>query len=271
MMNDAEHRQLIAASPLFTEPCSRLILSSVAFGNCPGRIWCHTPDDPRTAILWNGSYCLFLAGQPDIRSLFCLLTAASKQIRRASPRFFQVSADSPSLGALLPSLLPQFKRDDRILLNLPPKVKLDHVDLQPPYALYRLDSRLLGNGHLEGMERVRQEVLLMWPSLERFLTCGFGFVILHNHKVVSWCTAEYVGSHLCGIGIETHPKFRNQGLARIAATALVREARARNLTPNWDSWKENSSSLAVARRIGFSPLATYQVYSTSSISPSPQA
>jgi len=77
---------------------------------------------------------------------------------------------------------------------------------------------------------------------------------------VCWCTAEYVSDRKLGIGIETLPAYQGRGFATLTAAAFVQLCCARGLMPHWDAFQSNAPSLAVARKVGFEPVAEYAVF-----------
>ncbi len=55
------------------------------------------------------------------------------------------------------------------------------------------------------------------------------------------------------ITIETLPGYRQLGLGTIAVTAMIRAERAAGREPVWAADEHNAASLALARRLGFTP------------------
>lgn len=56
------------------------------------------------------------------------------------------------------------------------------------------------------------------------------------------------------IGIETRPVHRGRGLARLAATAMVRRVGAAGLVPVWSCREDDAGSVRLARSAGFVPV-----------------
>jgi RimJ/RimL family protein N-acetyltransferase len=65
------------------------------------------------------------------------------------------------------------------------------------------------------------------------------------------CSSVCVGGIEAEIDIFTDEKYRQQGLATIAACAFIEESLSRNLTPNWACWPEREASVALAKKLGF--------------------
>jgi RimJ/RimL family protein N-acetyltransferase len=123
-----------------------------------------------------------------------------------------------------------------------------------------IDAELLENATLPQLEEVRGEIESGWTSVERFLQEGIGCCVVHEiDGVVCWCTAEYVSSGKCGVGIETVESYQEQGLATVAASAFVQQAASRGWQVYWDSWLANTPSTRVAEKVGFEKLTEYDI------------
>lgn len=241
---------------IFSSPFAQMVLKAHLAGHCPGRIWKDGLGGKASLMMWNGGHCLLTAGEPGKGDFLDTL----KIIRDSGISTLIVSSEELSWEDQLPSLLPGGRWARKVFLRHYSGARLTSPDLPLGYALIRLDSRTLLDGEIVNMESVRHEVRLMWPSLDRFLAHGFGSVVLQRSTVVSWCTAEYVSSDSCGIGIETVPEHRRLGLGKAAAVDLLMQARERGLTPHWDAWENNLPSLGLARGIGFEVLSKYRTY-----------
>ncbi len=96
---------------------------------------------------------------------------------------------------------------------------LANTPLASQFRLQQLDAELLQQ---PSAQPIIQEISWMWPSLERFLTNGLGLAICVEQTIVAWCTAEYLSSQGCGLGIETVEAYQKQGLGYHLATAMIR-------------------------------------------------
>lgn len=53
------------------------------------------------------------------------------------------------------------------------------------------------------------------------------------------------------IGIETHPDFRNKGLATAVAAELLVHCIERGIDPHWSASSENAASIHLAEKLGY--------------------
>jgi len=128
------------------------------------------------------------------------------------------------------------------------------------YRLKPIDGALLGGG-AAGIDDLKARILNTWNSLEDFQTEGFGFVLLHESKIVGCSLTDYVCGNRCEIGVEIDGEHRLQGLGTFVATSTANEALVRGIhRVGWMSWASNHGSVAVSRNAGFLDVCEYDVY-----------
>jgi GNAT superfamily N-acetyltransferase len=128
------------------------------------------------------------------------------------------------------------------------------------YRLRPVDGTLLGGG-AAGVEELGECILDTWDSLEDFETKGFGFVVLHESRIVGHSITDYVCGDRCEIGVRIDEEHRLRGLGTLVATSTANEAFARGIhRVGWMSWAGNLGSVAVSRRAGFAEACKYDVY-----------
>jgi GNAT superfamily N-acetyltransferase len=101
-------------------------------------------------------------------------------------------------------------------------------------------------------------LLLGFTSPEDFIERGFGYCALEDGKIVCVATTGAVCSKGIEVQINTHRKYRKQGLASAAGAALILECLERGIDPNWDAATEISAGLA--KKFGYIPRDEYEVY-----------
>ena len=121
-----------------------------------------------------------------------------------------------------------------------------------------IDQELL-DSNLENLSELKNEINSMWGSIEPFLKDGFGYCAVTGNKLLSWCTAEFVSSKYCGIGIETVEDVQSKGIGTTVATAFVKKCVEKELIPYWDSWLKNYPSVKIAEKVGFDKVEDYPV------------
>jgi hypothetical protein len=244
----------------FPGPQSTLLIQSILAGNTIARLWIGGGlGHPDIAILWDfGNKGLYFGG-----------VAASSQSRSALPGFVHGqlatvarSAGLPycSIRALLPDsvapLLDAFgdsitSSRRKLFHERAPDTRTVAIKHSSDMQLVSIDQDLLSSG-LANSDRIAVEIKWMWPSVDQFLTHGWGVAGVADGRVVCWCTAEYVGPSQCGIGIETIGGQQNKGIATATGARFIEECMRRGRKPCWECDLNNTPSLHVASKLGFS-------------------
>jgi len=135
--------------------------------------------------------------------------------------------------------------------NAPPPPS--RLDLPAGFALRRIDSSIY--------DRITGTVVprSFWDSAEDFLKNGIGFSLLANDQVVSTTFSSFIVGDRLELGVETHPSYRNRGLAVYAAAELIAYCLTKGFEPVWACSKDNVASFKLALTLGFSP-STYHPY-----------
>ena len=103
-----------------------------------------------------------------------------------------------------------------------------------------------------------EDQLFGFGSAEGFVAKGFGYCALEGETIVCIASTGAVCSKGMEIQINTHKKYRGQGLASAAGAALIIESLENGIDPNWDAASEKSAGLAV--KLGYSPRGEYDFY-----------
>ncbi len=254
-------------SPLFDDLRYNLVVDSIITGNTPAWIYVDDLANPRTGWMWNRMGTMLLAGDSDDstfnQALSILLT------RRVAPdaRCRQIPSltlhHSPSaweyeVGSLLPDaklhrMWRRFYVFDRL--------GVDWKERLPSDCLIRpIDDRLLQKDHLENLDSVIGWIHSFWHSVEDFIETGFGFCLVQDRAVASWCLTVYAVDRDVELGLATGPRYRNRGYATLVAAACVEYSVARGCKLHWHCDEENLPSIRVAEKVGFLNPARYQVY-----------
>jgi RimJ/RimL family protein N-acetyltransferase len=103
------------------------------------------------------------------------------------------------------------------------------------------------------------------PRSDRFavrpMAEGVGVEVIDGDVVVAHCHEDMVVGERVEVGIWTDPRFRRQGLARLAVAGAVAVARGRGLRRmGWHCLASNTGSLNVALKSGFSVVAEYDAF-----------
>ncbi len=197
---------------------------AVLAGAAPGRVRVDDIASPR-AVLLDGPEGLYLGGAP-----FAELDWAA--LRGAIHPFAYLYPDDvwlPVIDRVLPHRF--MRRHQRVTLSL----DLSAVASRPP------------------------------PSADRFalrpMADGVGAEVVDDDVVVAHCREDMVVGDRVEVGIWTDPRFRRQGLARLAVAGAIAVAQRRGLKRmGWHCLASNAGSLYVAQRSGFAIVAEYEAF-----------
>ena len=135
-----------------------------------------------------------------------------------------------------------------------------HYPLTEGYTSHPMDNSLF-SGNLGGLENLRAGIIRDWQSISAFEQKGFGFVAIHNARIIAQSLTDYVcGSH-CEIGIHTDSHHRLKGLGSHLASLTANKAFERGLKHvGWMSWANNAGSITVSNKAGFTETCQYDVF-----------
>lgn len=197
---------------------------AVLAGTAAGRVRVDDIASPR-AVLLDGPEGLYLGGAP-----FAELDWAA--LRGAIHPFAYLYPDDAWLPVIDRALPHRFmRRHQRVTLSL----DLGAVANHPP------------------------------PSADRFalrpMADGVGAEVVEGDIVVAHCHEDMVVGDRVEVGIWTDPRFRRQGLARLAVAGAIAEAQRLGLKRmGWHCLASNAGSLHVALSSGFAIVAEYEAF-----------
>lgn len=247
MLTELPIEQLPALAARLPGQQAAMVMAAIRAGNSPGRLWA---SGDAGVLLWDQGNNVLYTGGPPAPELHATFAEVIRPASLARGRSYLAFCALPPGDAAPP--LPEFERE---------RAKLFYAYLHaqapttqgPQLAGLRfaaLDRALLETP-LAGMDEVRDEIGGMWPTLHQFYAQGVGVVALHGERVLCWCTAEYVGSASCGLGIVTAPDAQGQGIATATGAHAVAACLARGLVPHWECGRDNPASARVAEKLGF--------------------
>jgi RimJ/RimL family protein N-acetyltransferase len=254
--------------PLFQGIYLTLIIDGVLAGNSPGVLWVDNPAQPRTALMWDNAYIIYVVGEADNHPFNQQLgefftTQLAPAARERGIDGFKLVYSSPAWESQLTTVFPKLTLTQypRVVYTLGELTLPDWQSRLPPgYAMRQIDQAMLEDATLGNVDDLIEEIEQCWPSQERFLANGFGFCLVGNHEIICRCTAEYVSADKCGIGISTAEKYRQRGFATLTASAFIEACLTRKLTPYWDAWLRNTASVATAEKVGLRKVQDHWVY-----------
>jgi RimJ/RimL family protein N-acetyltransferase len=94
-------------------------------------------------------------------------------------------------------------------------------------------------------------VIRIWGGPEEFAANAFGYAVMAEGKIASFCTACAIGGGEAEVEVGTVPELRGRSLATVAARAFIAGCLDRGLRPAWSCGSRNAASAALARKLGF--------------------
>ncbi len=253
--------------PIFAAMSHDLAVQAILDGAIAGRVYVDNRERPQVAITWT-KYRIYLAGATDRdkfnRALPALLDQEMIPAARAEggDQFALHVAPREWMGRVeevLADKQPMLDWREYYAFRAPRPAR--QVVVPEGFALRATDAEVLADERLRNRDDLRHEMCSERHSVKEFLQNSFGFCLVHDDLLVSWCLSEYNTGARCEVGVETHEQYRRRGLGTVTASALVQEALRRGMTEvGWHCWASNVPSSALARATGFEKVVEYPVF-----------
>jgi RimJ/RimL family protein N-acetyltransferase len=238
---------------------SHLALAHSVFeGRQAGRIFADEAAAPRTILVAPASGFCFLFGEADGGSVERFLPEFLARHLPGQPELYGASA---AWTARLDLLFE--RRVVRTGFELASETAMAAEGAAPlpaGFTLVPLTARLR-EAWQEGLD---PWIWRIWGGPEGFEARSFGFAVMAESTIASFCAACGIGGGEAEIEVGTVPEYRGQGLATAAARAFMQECRRRGLRPAWSCGIRNAPSDAVARKLGFVAIEEVTGYPLSS-------
>jgi len=105
--------------------------------------------------------------------------------------------------------------------------------------------------HLLGLSPEVAWVWKTWESPTRLATSGFVWGAFAEGRLVSVACTFFMGQQYEDIAVVTEPEWRGGGLSVACAGALCADIQACGRRPSWSTAPENTASVRVAEKLGF--------------------
>ena len=245
-----------------------LLFSALLEGNSLAQIYVDNQFKPKSVFLWDRANNVFYLSGDESNTTFNtelskIIDEQMRPVLLLHRPYFRLRLLTSKGDQKLPLVLrhTHLRRGCYMFLSHQKAVGTDWKERVPlGFTLKRIDENFLYSPRYKNVEFVVREILQMWPSIDRFITFGFGFSFVTKDRVAIFCTSEYVSKDKCGIGIETLQWYRNKGLATIAASAFVQHCQYKGITPYWECNVENLAPRRVAAKVGFIKELAYPMY-----------
>lgn len=129
---------------------------------------------------------------------------------------------------------------------------------QPIINLPTNNTQLLTSNDLPLLKNIHSQLQNagVTSSYQEMLSNGMiAGTVIHN-QLVSIAYATHVTEKYADVGIFTIPEYRNKGYSILVTTFLIQKLQAKNLIPVWSTDENNSASLKVAQKLGFTEIYT---------------
>lgn len=137
-----------------------------------------------------------------------------------------------------------------------------NYELPKGYILRKIDEELLGRKKLKNIENIIEWTSTEgWLNKHDFIQNGFGFCIIKDQDIVSWCIADHVIGDKCEIGIETDKEYRKKGFATIVVMECIKFCLSNGIDNiGWHCFESNKASQKTAEKVGFKLCKKYSPY-----------
>ncbi|MGP4081062.1 GNAT family N-acetyltransferase [Pseudalkalibacillus sp. R45] len=125
------------------------------------------------------------------------------------------------------------------------------------YTVKKVDSAIIGRSE----EYTEKFYELYWGSLDNFFSHGFGFCIVNGQAdIVCEATTVAVGGGSFDFDLYTSEAYRRNGFGGIIGQMMIDDGLKQHLSPRWECFDSNISSIKTAESLGFDQVCTHPFY-----------
>ncbi|MFX1518193.1 MAG: GNAT family N-acetyltransferase [Promethearchaeota archaeon] len=239
-----------------------LVINAIIDTKIPGRIWVDDINNPKSALIWDLRYSLYLFGREDnINFNVALKKVFTEEIspnalKEGIEQFFLICPEAWKTKILENEIIMKKSRLNtipRCYYSLQSTLSIDWNHRLPPDChIEFVDKQLFGKSSLKNFSYLMDEVRDIVGSVEEFLSNGnFGYCLIRDEKkIVSWCLSFLYGS-LCEVWVQTVTEHRKKGFATLTVATFVEYCQNNDITIGWHSNQDNQASIKLAEKIGF--------------------
>ncbi len=156
---------------------------------------------------------------------------------------------------LLKETFPGFTVWDRVIFELRASPRLSRPQGYQVRRLVATDTP-----HLRGLSPELSWIWQTWIDPSGLASSGYAWGVFARDRLVSVACSFFLGDRYEDIGVVTEPAFRRLGLSAACAGALCQDIQDRGYQPSWSTSPDNTASLRVAEKLGFSILRRDRLY-----------
>lgn len=271
MVYKIEKEQYDLVKSVLDESVDNIEVKAVLDGTNPGTVYVDCVESPRTAVIYSqgneGYYFVGDYGNRDFLKEFNGYIDAniSPLLRNSDINGFEFSGETEQWCSALENTFAD--RTLKISKQYIYKLCSDSWDgyqkssLKEGYELREIANKLHEDKSITNMEFLSDELLKWWDSWDDYDELAFGYCIVHDNKIVSFCMCDYVYEKVRPLGIETLKEYRRQGLCQAAVEAYIERCIENGLKPYWECMQTNVASRSLAEKLGFTRTKVYTLYS----------
>jgi RimJ/RimL family protein N-acetyltransferase len=233
--------------------CDKVYPISIVEGNQKGRIFVDDINYTNAVLFWH--FCGFgnLVGNPPQDFLLDIVKLIKNEYEENQTRFV--------LHLNNTDLEPFFANIDGIEQLLAYRFKYNK-DKSTSYALNTNIDYNIKEVNSNILEHLQGRIIpsFSWSSNSEFIHKGKGYCVMHGNEVASISFTSAIGGTQIDIGVETNDKYKEQGLAKVVASKMVKYVLSKGYEPVWECDSKNIASKLVAESIGFEITASHSVF-----------
>ncbi len=231
-------------------------------GKQAGQIFVNDPAEPRSAFMLTREMWGFLAGEPDNDAFNRALNKAifTREIvgEGAWGLLLHCRPAGWSAAGLAVVAAPREPVPTTRRRYLGRKMTYDwRANIPEGFTIQQVERALLQQPELAVPDDV-QQLIQSWGDTPPET---FGFVALHEGKIVAHAVVDCVVNGIGDIGLVTDEAYQRRGLAAVTSAAAVAYGLERGLTAiNWDCGATNIGSVRTAEKLGLELERTHTMY-----------
>lgn len=226
-----------------TNKCGKIYPLSIAEGFQEGDIFTNSGTNYNSVLFWAHSGFAYLSGKFNECFLEDICALLLNKNKSNSRRFLLMTNDEFIQNYFRAN--ENIVLEKRYLFEYSKNSKFTEAAIPAGYKLKEIDEEILTkiSGNISPS--------LFWKDLNAFLIKGKGYCITHNDDIASWAFSAAISSNEIDIGIETNPKYKQQGLGSIVAKKMIDYTINQQKNPVWACHYKNTASEKMAEKLGF--------------------